>query len=254
MHTFFRLTHPPYEDDFQDEKLNPVWITSPYNIPGIVCPVCGPMGFSSRLRIPLPPQDILREFSGMQHLPLTQWMVDQSRWAEMLNVRPDQITPGASIGPPCGLLKGMPTADVLHPSGELWVRTHVMNKLKEINCTGVEYAKALFIYRPDDAESFCEGVVVDYEPIDMARLSEYWEITVTGTAWREGQSEKTIRVCDLCGRTEFPSPHSLRVDESRWDGSDFFNVDRNTRIVLVTGRVCKALEELGASNYYCKPI
>jgi hypothetical protein len=251
---FFRLTHPPYEDDFQNEKLNPVWIESPYNIPGIVCPVCGPMGFSARLRIPLPSQDVLDEFRDMRHLPLNQWLAERSRWAEMLNLCADQLTPGASLGPPCGLLKGMPTSDVIHPSGELWVRTHVMNKLKEISCTGVEYAKASFVYRPGDIEAFCEGVVVDYEQVDEASLPEYWEVTVTGTAWREGQSEETVRVCHLCGRTEFPSPHRLRVDESRWDGSDFFNVDRNTRIVFVTDRVCKALEKLGASNYHCKPL
>jgi hypothetical protein len=46
----------------------------------------------------------------------------------------------------------------------------------------------------------------------------------------------------------------MKVDEARWDGSDFFTVDRNPNIVLVTERVCNALSALGASNYFCKPL
>ena len=90
--------------------------------------------------------------------------------------------------------------------------------------------------------------------LDLTKLPEYWELVVTGTAWREEQNEKTIRECDLCGRTQFPEPNNLRVDESRWDGSDFFHVNMNKNIVIVTQRVCDALEELGASNYDCRLI
>lgn len=255
MHVFFYLTNPDYEDDFEDEKINPVWVESPYNIPGFICPTCGPRGVSDRLRIPLPPEKTLEEFKGMQHLTLAQWQKERPRWAELLGVPLERITPAAEIGPPCGLLKGMPTADVLHPSGEIWIRTHVMKKLKETHCTGVEFAKASLVYRPTDPESFCEGVHVDYEPIDLTRLPEYWEVTVTGRAWSEEQSEGRTRVCDLCGRTSGGVfPDSFRADELQWDGSDFFNFNGFNRIILVTERVCKALAEIGASNYLCKPL
>ena len=254
MTNFYQLTDPEYEDDFESERLNPVWTESSYEIPGFICPNCGHMGFGHHLRIPLPAENALEEFKGTRHVPLDEWRQERPRWAKLLGVALDRVTPCASIGPPEGLLKGMPSADIIHPSADIWVRTRVMDKLKGIRCTGVEFAKAQFIYRPTDPESFCDGVHVDYDPIDLDNLPEYWELTVTGTASREGQDENTITVCDLCGRKKFAPLKNVKIDESRWDGSDFFNIETRHSFVIVTKRVCNALMELGASNYVCKPL
>jgi hypothetical protein len=258
MAQFFKLTYPPAEDDFEFARLNPAWIDPDPSIPAIpalICVNCGRWTGSGVLRIPLPSEDDLGEFKNYPVLKREDWFRERPGWAQLLGIDASRIEPGDEIGPPRGLLKGIPNLDFIHPfPGRLWVRSRVMEKLKEARCTGVEYAKVEFVYRETDPKSFCDGVDIDYGPIDMARLPDYWELVVTGTAWREGQSEETILLCALCGREGFPSPERMKVDESRWDGSDFFTVDRNPNIVLVTERVCNALSDLGAANYFCKPL
>ena len=78
-----------------------------------------------------------------------------------------------------------------------------------------------------------------------------WELVVTGSAWRKGSDEQSITICGVCGRTVFPNPSQLDVDVTRWDGNDFFHVDRNPNIVLVTERVCDLLDKNRFSNYQC---
>jgi hypothetical protein len=254
MARFFELTYPEYEDDFAFARMNPIWIDEPFSIPSMICEKCGVRGGSGRIRIPLPEETALEEFREGRFLPREEWLRERLTWAKLLGVDSTRITPAASIGPPVGLLKGTPTADLIYPSGRIWVQPHIMTKLKEARCTGIEFAKATLVYRATDPESFCDGVAIDPEPIDLTRVPDYWELVVTGKAWREGHDESTSLACDLCGRRKFPSPESMKVDESRWDGGDFFNVDGNTSIVLVTERVCNALSELSAANYFCKPL
>jgi hypothetical protein len=52
----------------------------------------------------------------------------------------------------------------------------------------------------------------------------------------------------------FPGPELLIVDESRWDGADFFHLDRNPNIVIVTERVCTVLTQEHFVNFACVPL
>lgn len=254
MQRFFKLQAPQYADDFEHELVNPVWSRSPYNIPGIICPMCGPMAFDQKLRITLPDTRLLGEFEGIRHIRISDWVQQRPRWAQLLGLNPNRITPGASLGPPHGLLKGMPTADFIYPSMDVWVRTRLMEALRLSHCTGVEFAKSVLISASASDESFCDGVQVNYKAVDPANMPEYWELNVTGSAWRVGYDENRIRQCEICGRKSFPDPDFLKVDESRWDGSEFFNVDCNPYIILVTDRVCRILKDINASNYICEQV
>jgi hypothetical protein len=81
-----------------------------------------------------------------------------------------------------------------------------------------------------------------------------YELVVTGRPSRVGMDIERITVCLRCRRTLFPDPQRLVVDESRWDGSDFFNVDLNPNIVLVTERVCETLIRHRFTNVACVPV
>lgn len=80
------------------------------------------------------------------------------------------------------------------------------------------------------------------------------ELVIHGRAWRRGSTSESLQLCHVCGRTGFPNPRDLSVDEARWDGSDFITVDGNPNIVIVTKRVALVLESHGFSNVAAEPI
>jgi hypothetical protein len=133
-------------------------------------------------------------------------------------------------------------SDFLHPfPGQLIVQAPVVDALREAKLTG---------YRP---------IRVDVRwrhrlHLSAAELPTLYELVVVGKAWRIGMDEQRITACSVCGRMRFPDPKYLAVDESRWDGSDFFHVDNNPNIILVTKRVCVLLDEHQFTNYACIPV
>ena len=119
--------------------------------------------------------------------------------------------------------------DVVHPMpGEIWVVSRVCEALVAAGVSGVSFAPVQLSWQ-------CAG----------ANLRE---LVVHGRAWRVGSTEDTLRLCDLCGRTGFPSPGHLVVDETRWDGADFVHLDGNPNIIVVTERVAAVVESNGFSN------
>jgi hypothetical protein len=130
--------------------------------------------------------------------------------------------------------------DFLHPlPGQIWVGERVMLAMRRAGFLGVELIEV--------QTSWAKGRGPNGAP---PRL---WEVVVTGSAWRKSSDERLISVCGVCGRTVFPKASQRDVDETRWDGSDFFHADRNPNIVLVTERVCDLLDEGRFSNYQCVP-
>jgi hypothetical protein len=82
---------------------------------------------------------------------------------------------------------------------------------------------------------------------------ELSELRVTGQAWRVGSTAENVVACPACERLTFRAG-ALDVDPTAWDGSDFFNVDLNPNIVLVSGRVCELFRARSFSNYACVPV
>lgn len=112
-----------------------------------------------------------------------------------------------------------------------------MISLQAENLTGVRFMKV-------DLKIQKKGLS-NQKPISL------WELIITGKAWRQGYHLEDEIVCKCCKRTNFPEPSNLKVDISRWDGSDFFNIDLNPNIIIVTERVYRVLEKHKFTNYMC---
>lgn len=224
---FFRLTHPEYATDHEDNARNPVESVGSHMIPGINCKVCGVWSSTDRLRVPIP--EAADEFAQIRFLPVEEWSRQRQRWAAVLGVPEQNITPGADIGPPMGVCKRTPKSDAVHPfPGLIWVTPRVMDEFLAANYSGLSFARVEFS-----------------KPL---RDVELWEMVVLGRAWREGSTPESLVACEICGRMEFPAPKNIVVDERQWDGSDFFFVDENPSVIVVTERVAEFVATKAFSN------
>lgn len=234
----YKLTRPQYATDQEYARRNAVTVAESYWIPGINCEVCGPWATIRRLRVPLPP--LADEFSEVRFLPVADWHKARDGWATRLGVEPAFVKPGMGIGMPSGTCKAPITEDVVHPlPGLIWVAQPVRDALTAAGVTGVSFA-------PVQLSPECGKV-------------GFWELVVHGRAWRPASNwrpvvtEEGLRLCDICGRLGFPSPDFLAVDEARWDGSDFLNLDLNPNIVVVTERAAEVFTANGFSNVALEP-
>ena len=230
---FFDLTHPRYVDDRELAMQNPIIMTADHHIPGIACASCGLWSSSARIRRRLPAKST--EFAGMTFLPASDWMRTRPRWARVLKIDENAIQPGAVLGPPTGTCRAPVRNDFVHPRpGVVWCNRRARDTLAKARLSGVSFAAVR---------------------ITSARVQPHlYELVVQGHAWRVGSSPKKIRACNICGRTRFPRPSTLAVDESRWDGGDIFHVDNNPNIVVVTERVHKVLAHGRFTNVLARPI
>jgi hypothetical protein len=231
--TFFWLTHPAYQSDQEFSRRNPVIETAYGHVPGIVCPVCDVWASSARLRMSW--SDRVEKVARTNYQAPEEWNRLRTTWARLLRAKLEAVTPGATLGPPSGRCTAAIKEEIVHPfPGLVWVAPRVRNVFRRAKLTGVSFAK------------------VQLEPKRWQR--DVWELVVHGRAWRKGSTARTLRACKVCGREKFPSPTKLDVDVKRWDRSDFFHVDHNPNIVLVTDRVASVIEEHGFTNIVAKPI
>ena len=245
---FYDLTYPNYETDQQLSRANPITMRVELNIPPVICPACnertgGGYTSSDRVRVPVPETSALRPYLKGKRLPLSEWRGLVAKLREELSIPPWMpVSPGAQIGLPKGELRSARVPDFMHPfPGQMIVRRRVVDALESAGLTGFLPVRVEVTW----------GKRVKHRD---AEPPELYELVVKGVAWRVGVGLDKITACAQCGRTVFPAVGHLTVDESRWDGSDFFHVDRNPNIVLVTERVCAVLASHGFSNYACVPI
>lgn len=230
---FFLLSHPPYKTDQELARRNPVELTSDYHVPSVVCDKCGIWASTTTLRVPLP--STRKEFLGLRYLPVDEWKRSRARWARVLGVDPAEINPGATLGPPAGRCRSSIREDVVHPFfGVTWVAPRVRKAITTAKLTGVTFAPVRLS-----------------PPRSGARLAE---LVVHGRAWRQITTRGRPRECKLCGRRDFYSWRDLRVDESRWDGSDFATLDGNPCMVVVTERAAEVFARHQFSNIVVEPI
>src|SRR5262245_25740682 len=137
---FCKLTHPEYATDEEADRKNQVTSTASHRIPGIVCDVCGPWSSSKRVRVSLPSD--AEELDGVRFLPMQDWVQARPAWARLLSVAPDDIAPGAKVGPPIGTCTSAIREDVVHPTpGEIWVTARVRDALLAAALAGVSFAQ-----------------------------------------------------------------------------------------------------------------
>jgi len=240
---FFTLSHPCYETDFEYDVANPVRSIEDIWLPGMVCSECGMIWAGSRrLYLKLHDANLQRRLCG-EPLPKAQWerLAHEAKAAIHL---PDDfvLQLGDVLGTPAMELLAGEIPDFLHPfPGQLVVRARVVEILERQRFTG---------FRPVRVEVRRN----EQMSISLTETPELYELVVTGSAWRPGSDLDHITACRYCGRTTFPDPGRLTVDTKRWDGSDFFHVDKNPNIVFVTERVCSVLTQHRFSNYACNPV
>lgn len=217
---FFKLRPPDYPSDAEHDRRNPCRVQSGYRLPGIACERCGPWSSSARLRLPLPPTD-LSAFENPRFLSRDEWRSKHVQWARMLGVSEDDVSPGMSFGPPRGEILGRLSEDFVHPApGLIWmsvarVRAFIQREFRGVGLADVE-------------------LVAPTGGVDPPSLVE---LVPKGSARRVGVTLSELLACDLCGRRGFPRPKNLSVDPTTWDRSDFFTLDHNPNIVVVTKRV-----------------
>src|SRR5262245_34343349 len=116
---------------------------------------------------------------------------------------------------------------------ESLIQDHVLSFLKKQHFTGFEVKPVKARFKRQSAES----------------PPKLWELVVTGwggLAPPESGIKLTYR-CEACGYTRysgFSRPEKL-IDETQWDGSDFFIVWPLPKYIFVTNRVAQAIEHQG---------
>lgn len=240
---FFRMTSPPYATDMEQMRKNPIGAYgSGYSVPTLQCPICTRWGSADTNRIVLPrDSELLRRLDSRPLAP-DEWKIEVHELAVKLGVPEELLTPGAEIGPPKGLIKRTRIHDFLNLGGGLfWVKPHVKDIIEQADFKGIRFVKvhARWSRKVKDPPP---------EPPDL------WELVIQGKAWRVGMNKERITICEICGRGSFPDPGWLEVDVSRWDGSDFFHVDGNPCIDLVTERVKEFIESHRFTNIAFEPV
>jgi hypothetical protein len=85
---------------------------------------------------------------------------------------------------------------------------------------------------------------------DKSKIPLLWELIITGSGHVHPDSGiRLLRHCDGCGLDEYSAhEHRITIDESQWDGSDFFTVIERPSIYLVTERVKQVILENEFTN------
>lgn len=219
--SFFRLDEPKYATDHESDRRNTVWVGRPFvRLPAVTCDLCGTWGSGKKLRVPVP-QALIAElgtFPGVQEpLPWREWQRRRVEWAAALHVEPEVLEPSTKFGPPHGDVRRKTKEDVIHASpGDVWVQERVKVAIEEAAFTGVQFVE----------------VVLNKK--DCPRL---WELEVHGHGFQPGYTVESRQACQQCGRDSSSNPRELAVDVLRWDGSDFFDLDGNPNMMIVTERV-----------------
>ncbi len=210
-----------------------LWQGNGLSIPGIICSACG----ATWAGCGRPYWDIPNYVPDKEGpIPDTEWnlLIAQLKQDGRLGSE-IEVRPGDQIGGPSVVAVSPSWREVELPfPGQFIVNEDVANHLRSSSLSGFRILRAKV--------SWLESKVPPNKRFSLEEKPMY-EINVTGTAWRVGVDLEQITLCNVCKRKTFPpfgSEKEIMIDESRWDGSDFFNIDRNPNIVFVTERVVKS--------------
>jgi hypothetical protein len=93
-----------------------------------------------------------------------------------------------------------------------------------------------------------ESVPAGVTPSDLPKL---WEFVVTGSGGAAHDSSGIVEIfrCASCGLVRYSAfEHGIAVDESKYDGSDFFTVSEYPKYVLVSERAKAVLAQARLTN------
>jgi hypothetical protein len=84
-----------------------------------------------------------------------------------------------------------------------------------------------------------------------AKMPKLWEFVVTGKGGLAHRASGIVELqrCEVCGLVRYSAfERGILVDESTYDGSDFFTVSEYPKYVLVSGRAKAIVEEARLTN------
>lgn len=117
------------------------------------------------------------------------------------------------------------------------ITDHARNVLRSAGLTGFEVHPVKI-----------DGLPAGLRKSDLPRL---WEFVVTGKAGRAHKASGIVELlkCDSCGLIRYSAfEHGILVDESTYDGSDFFTVTEYPKYILVNPRAKAAIEQARLTN------
>lgn len=256
---FFRLTHPPYSTDTEYARNNPVRaVVGNTWIPGMLCDFCGGRGSSSFLRVEVQNDNNLTALLGGQSLYSEEWHHAVRTISARLGVPAENLEPGMCVGLPIGEIWAPTDSDFVFPQpGLIWVTRRVMELFQIRNIRGVDYCKV--VLRPTrDLDDCTTNNVAQFDDSISATVTkaipEFWELIIHGRAWKVGATAKNIIQCNYCGKRAPFDFSSIRIDEDRWNRSDFCIVNENPSAVVITGQVHDLLAASRFTNWRCLGI
>jgi Protein of unknown function (Gmx_para_CXXCG) len=120
---------------------------------------------------------------------------------------------------------------------DIVITNHAFSVLSEAGLTGFEV-------RPTKITSLPSGVRV-------AKLPKLWEFVVTGKGGPAHKASGIVELgrCEVCGLVRYSAyEHGIVVDESTYDGSDFFTVLEYPKYVLASPRAREVIEKSRLTN------
>ena len=240
---FFELTHPDYESDRAFDFANPVRIYRDTVMPGLICSVCadtqgGAWSGSRRLYLPIT-DALLKRRLNRWPLPETEWKVLAQAVREHVGLTDDFVLePGDILGAPRATLLRTELPDFIYGyPGEIIVNEAVVEALRDAGLTGFEIMHIETHWGAKVKESVSE-------------LPQLSILVIAGHVWREDVTLETVTACKQCGRRVFPDWRP--ITEAAWTHTDFFNIDLNPNMVVVTECVCEVLARHHFTNYRCR--
>lgn len=148
---------------------------------------------------------------------------------------------------------------------ECLVTDRVAQLFKEARFTGYELRPVIvskvykyYTYKDigfiEDKAVGIKKVIRDRNPQHIPKL---WELVVTGKGGEAHPKSgiRLIKKCKFCGAEEYTGfGKGLFIDESQWDGSDFFTVWPLPKFIIITERVKKFIEEKKLTNCKITPV
>ncbi len=120
---------------------------------------------------------------------------------------------------------------------DIVITDHAFQVISEAALTGFEV-------RPTRVTSLPTGVIA-------ANVPKLWEFIVIGKGGSAHSASGIVELhrCEVCGFVRYSAfEHGILVDESTYDGSDFFTISEYPKYVLASHRAKAAIEKARLTN------
>ena len=260
---FWKLDHPDYDSDYRSSYINGS-LAHPFGMPGVRCDVCGETWGGSRI-LPYDCPVQLRKHKDLTNgwpIPLEEHKRLQEKVRAALHqadyVDVPVLRPGDEFQP-CYLdVPSRPRADFLWGSlGSAVVSERVKDLFESEKTNGIAFSPVVLRKVGRREAKLQPPTPSTGEPEDMMPempllkqkdgVGPYYEMLILSESGRPpGGDPKSI--CSGCGREDIDTEkRQIVMVPSMWKGDDIFFL-ATTLYIVITARIKRWLEDLGATN------